>query len=56
MAEKELECELWCQRCKLHYAQIFRVQVRDGMWEHRKEPAVTPKNCTACNEVIVRRT
>lgn len=55
MSERELECELWCLRCRLSYAQIFRVQVRDGIWEHRREPAVVPTHCTVCNDVIVRR-
>lgn len=52
---KEIEAELWCPRCKLDYAKIWRIQTRDGMWEHRREPAVVPPNCTVCNDVIVRR-
>lgn len=55
MSEREVEAELWCARCQVYYAKIYRVQVRDGIWEHRREPAVVPKQCTICDDVIVRR-
>jgi len=52
---RELEAELWCPACHTLYAQLFRVQRREGIWEHETEPASFPHVCTRCETIVERR-
>lgn len=51
---KELEAEIWCPKCHTPYAQVFRVQRGNGVWEHEKEPAQAPSICSLCSTVLER--
>jgi len=50
-----IEAELWCPTCHTLYAQIFRVQRNETVWEHEKVPADAPSVCTRCETVLERR-
>lgn len=53
---KEFECEIGCKACGTLYAQVFRVQTREGVWENMKEPAPAPSVCTVCGNLLERIT
>lgn len=52
---RELECEIWCPKCHAYYAKVYRIKVREGMWEHVKEPASHPIMCTVCEIPVERK-
>ena len=53
---KELECEIWCPKCKLYYAKVFHVEHGPGMYTFEREPKDVAQNCTVCYSVLVRKT
>ncbi len=55
MANKELEAELWCPSCRHVYAVLYRVQVREGIWENQTEPKAFTNYCGICEIGLERK-
>jgi len=52
---KELEAEISCPKCRTLYAQVYRVQRNETVWEHETVPPDAPKYCTRCDTVLERK-
>jgi hypothetical protein len=52
---KILEAEIWCPMCKHYTGKVWKVETRDGFFEHMTEPESTSKYCNVCESVLVRR-
>ena len=50
-----LEAEIGCPKCHTLYAQVFRVQRNEMVWDHEKVPADAPVICPLCQTVLERR-
>ncbi len=52
---KELEADIFCRGCRTMYAQLFRVEIREGIYSHVTEPADVPERCTRCQTILERK-
>ncbi len=52
---RDLEAEIGCPKCGTLYAQVFRVQRNELVWDHETVPPDAPAYCTRCSTVLERR-
>ncbi len=52
---KVAEAVIWCPACHTYYAQVFRVEQKEGLWSHETEPADVPVRCTRCETILERQ-
>ena len=51
---RELEAEIGCPKCRTLYAQVFRVEMREGIFRNVTEPEHPPVRCTRCETILER--